>query len=473
MMQNSSNKHALVTEFHWQDFCDEFFLANVLESIHDAVLVVNAEGTIVYINPAYERELNTKFHRVVGKKLLKFATDSMIMKVLNTGQAIIEQPHRIAAVGIDIVVSSTPIFKKDVLIGAVSIFKNVTEIKRMSEELAKMEHLADYLREQLDIKTVEGFKNIIGSNKGFRDMISRAIKASLSEVTVLILGETGTGKDLIAKAIHDSSKRKKGPFIEINCAAIPENLLESELFGFEDGAFTGARRGGKPGKFELAEGGTLFLDEIGDMSIVLQAKLLLFLQEKRFERVGGTKRIRSDVRIIAATNQDLEVRMKENQFRADLFYRLNVFSINITPLRKRSDDIPLLSTHFLKKFAEREGKSVQFSSLTLQAMMHYHWPGNVRELQNVIESAVVSCDKQYIEREDLPGYLMPFVLPSKHAVDSQTEDMMNLDEQVSLLERDRIVKALEKVKNNRSKAIKILGISRSSFYQKLSRYNIK
>ena len=473
----SQNGNGFKRGLKWRNHCNDSFLVNVLESMHDAVVVINAKGTIVYANRAYAREIaGVQPEDVIGKQMEKIAPGAVVLKVLKTGQASVEKPHRIPRVDIDIVVNSVPLYNNGVLVGAVSVFRNITEIKRLNEELERMKYFTNYLRKQLDLekKAPEGFKNIIGSNKRFRDLIQKAMKASRSDITVLISGETGTGKGLVAKAIHNSSRRNRGPFIEINCAAIPESLLESELFGFEDGAFTGARKGGKPGKFELAHGGTLFLDEIGDMSTVLQAKLLHALQDKETVRVGGTKTVRTDVRIIAASNQDLEMRIKESKFRTDLFYRLNVYSINMIPLRDRKDDIPLLSMYFLKKFAEREKKNVKLSSAALEVLMNYNWTGNVRELQNVIESAVVACDLEYIEPEDLPDYVM-LLLPRTNRLGSSLarENGASLDAEVSRIERERILEALDITGNNRSKAIRILGISRSSFYQKIAKYGIK
>jgi transcriptional regulator with PAS, ATPase and Fis domain len=466
-MQDVKIGNEIASAFH-NDLCDNIFLASVLECIHDAVIVINTEGTVVYINPGYERELSTRSHRLVGRKMQEMEPNSVTLKVLKTGKAVIGQMSRIESLGIDIVVNSTPIFKHGVLIGAVTIFKNITDVMRLGREVLKVD---DIDQDMVKKKTAEGFKKIIGQNRVFREMLSKAKKASLSDINILLLGETGTGKDLIARAIHDSSKRKSGHFIEINCAAIPEHLLESELFGYEEGAFTGARKGGKVGKFELAQGGTLFLDEIGDMSIGLQAKLLLFLQEKSFERVGGTRKIRADVRILAATNQNLEMRMREGKFRPDLYFRLNVFSLRIPPLRERKDDIPLLSIHFLQKFSQKEVRDVKLSFSALKALTQYHWPGNIRELRNIIETAVVLSDKEFIEKEDLPEYLLSF-LPVSDKL-SNSLDILNFDDRVSIFEKELISNALERAKNNRSKAIDMLGISRSSFYQKLEKYKIK
>lgn len=459
------------TAFPWQDLCDESFVVRFLESVHDPVVVIDAEGTCIYVNPAYYRELGGEALTAIGTNSFRIAPEAIINKVLKSGKPISEQPSRILRLGLDIIVTSIPLYKNGVLKGAVSVFKNITMVKRLSEELDRMKNITSYLHEQV---FPEQFKDIIGSNKNFRDTISRALKASNSEVTVLIQGETGTGKDLVAKAIHNASKRKQGPFIQINCAAIPENLLESELFGFEDGAFTGARRGGKPGKFELADGGTLFLDEIGDMSIVLQAKLLRALQEKEIERVGGTKSIPTDVRFIAATNQDLQAMMEGNKFRADFYFRLNVFRINMIPLRERMDDILLLSNHFLKKFTEREGKDIKLSSSAQKVLARYKWPGNVRELRNVIESAVVFCEREYIQIEDLPEYLIASIPPEARIEGRPTDEgSLSFQEKISLLDRGRILKAIEKAGNNRSEAMRMLKMSRSSFYGKIAKYGIK
>ncbi len=474
-MRKSQTAEGLRTILKWRNHCDESFLVNVLESMHDAVIVIDAEGTIVYGNRAYSRELGIQPEKIYGMKMADIASDAICLKVLRSGRAIIERPHRIPRVDIDIVVNSVPLYKDGVLVGAVSIFRNITEIKRLSEELERMKHITDHLHEHL---FPEEFKDIIGSNKSFRNMLYRAIKASRSDITVLIQGESGTGKDLVARAIHNASRRKRRPFIAINCAAIPEDLLESELFGFEEGAFTGARKGGKPGKFELASGGTLFLDEIGDMSMLLQVKLLRALQEKEIERVGGTKSIRTDVRIVAASNQDLQRQIEEKKFRSDLFYRLNVFSINMIPLRERVDDIPILIAYFQEKFAERENKKKKkLHSSALKVLMAYDWPGNIRELQNVIESVMLSCDSEYIQAEDLPEYLLSTASvhhsPNQFLNFPAGDDDLNLAGQVCRIERDLILRALKKTANNRSQAIRMLGISRSAFYQKIAKYEIE
>lgn len=459
-----------VQNIRWEDLCDESFLVMVLESMYDALVVVDSTGLIVYVNPAYMRELNVNPKKVVGKRMQDVAPESVVFRVLKTGKPEIGVQSRILKLGIDIIVNSTPIFKNGKLTGVVSVFRNVTTIRNLSEQLEKMIDYKDYLQEQLLKKVLpEEFKGIIGDNTKFRSMLAKANIAAQSDITVLIQGETGTGKELIAHAIHNSSKRKREPFIEVNCAAIPENLLESELFGYEGGAFTGAKIKGKPGKFELADKGTLFLDEIGDMSLVLQSKLLRALQEKKIERIGGIRPIKMDVRIIAATNQNLEEMIQQDKFRKDLFYRLNVFSIETIPLRERKDDIPLLSFHFLNRFAEQENKKCRLSENVLNKLMEYSWPGNVRELMNIMEAAVVTCNRRCIELRHLPAYFS--AAASMQSAKDRTKSF-RLDDIVMKVEKESIINALKESNNNKSRAIKMLAISRSAFYEKLKKYQI-
>ena len=324
--------------------------------------------------------------------------------------------------------------------------------------------------------------NIVGESKRMKDIYSTIEMVSATKTTVLIRGETGTGKELIAHAIHYSSFRSKGPFIKISCAALPETLLESELFGYEKGAFTGAVTS-KPGRFEMADGGTLFLDEIGDISPSMQIKLLRVLQEKEFERVGGTKTIRVDVRLIAATNRDLEKAIYEKQFREDLYYRLNVVPVFLPALRERKEDIPLLVAHFLKKTNLEHDKKVKYvSDAAMEYLMNYAWPGNIRELENAIERAVVLCKSDTIEPELFPipgqkGHPTAVHLPASEASFPMSEYEKgiegNMAEAVERLERKMIEDALEKTGSNKRKAAKILGITERIFGYKVKNYGLK
>lgn len=288
-----------------------------------------------------------------------------------------------------------------------------------------------------------------------------------SKTTIMIYGETGTGKELAAKAIYSLSDRKDKPFIKVNCAAIPETLLESELFGYEKGAFTGANIS-KPGRFELADGGTIFLDEIGDITPLMQVKLLRVLQEREFERLGGTKTIKVDVRIIAATNKDLSEMVKKEKFRQDLYYRLNVVPIKLPPLKERREDIPLLVEYFLLKSSSISGKSKKnMSQEAVEKLMYYNWPGNIRELENVIERCVVIKHGELIELEDLPEYIISYKEDNEETVSYK------LNSAVDTAERETILKTLKECNGNKTKASEVLGISRRSLHRKIIKYNIE
>lgn len=316
------------------------------------------------------------------------------------------------------------------------------------------------------------FSSIVGQSTVMRQLFATLEKVVSTDVTVLIRGESGTGKELVARAIHYNSRRKDGPFVVVNCAAIPGTLLESELFGHEKGAFTGATTQ-KIGKFELADGGTIFLDEIGDMSYELQSKLLRVLQGQEFERVGGNERIRTDVRIISATHQDLLRGIQEGTFREDLYYRLNVFPIFIPPLRERKSDIPLLAEHFVRKYNERHGRAVKgLSDEALKALVAYDWPGNVRELENYIERAVVACDGEVIDVADLPFEVRPPRLIDK-AYAAGVSLPTSLPDLVERLEREYILRALEEGDWVQVRASQLLGITERMLGYKMQKYGIK
>ncbi len=321
-------------------------------------------------------------------------------------------------------------------------------------------------------------------NSQMKKIYELAKKVALSSSTILILGESGTGKEVLAKYIHFCSKRK-GPFVTINCAAIPEELLEAELFGYEKGAFTGAIKS-KPGKFEIANKGTLFLDEIGDLSLKLQAKLLRVIQEKQVERLGSDHSIKVDVRILAATNKDLEKEVQEGRFREDLFFRLNVIPIKLPPLRERKEDIPLLTQFFLKRICEREGiEEKKFTSQAIKALLNYPWPGNIRELENFIERVVILSENNIIGIEDLSLSTLSSKLQIR---ESLTEDKDMLIKYLSLpqisengIELNKLLKeievyylkkALEISKGVKTKAAKLLGLNRTTFIEKLKKYNL-
>ncbi len=327
----------------------------------------------------------------------------------------------------------------------------------------------EVLKAQLAELSVPEIPEIIAESSKMKEVLALAAKVAHTDATVLILGESGTGKEILANVIHRLSTRQEESFLKINCAAIPEGLLESELFGYEKGAFTGADRS-KPGLFETANRGTLFLDEIGDLPVGLQAKLLRVLQDGIIRRVGGLKEIKVDVRVIAATNKDLEAMVKEGGFREDLFWRLNVFAITIPPLRERKEDIWPLARHFLARFSAKHGKKIHnFSREALEVLLSYHFPGNVRELENVIERAVILAEDEVITAEDLPVY----ITGQKTQNLPELLERLPLPEAVAFLERTRIKQAMKEAGWVKTRAAELLGISERVLRYKLAKYGFE
>jgi DNA-binding NtrC family response regulator len=353
---------------------------------------------------------------------------------------------------------------------------DINEMRVVVKRALERGYLQDELRQLREtVEKRRGFYNIVGNSKGMRDVFDMAETVFDNEVTVLITGESGTGKELIAEAIHYNSPRRAKPFVKLNCVAIPETLLESELFGYEKGAFTGATRQ-KPGKFELANHGTLLLDEIGDMTLATQAKLLRVLQEREVERVGGVKPIKVDVRIIASTNQDLAQLVKEQSFREDLYFRLNVLPIHIPPLRERREDIPLLMDHCITLSNTKLHKDVErFSDDAMDLLMNYSWPGNVRELENVVQRAVILSKERVIQEWSLPPEIRG---QSKEAFFDleKLETDLPLNEKVEMVlaevEKRLIIQALDKVEWKREKAASLLRISLKTLYNKMNKYGL-
>ena len=322
---------------------------------------------------------------------------------------------------------------------------------------------------QTELETNHSFGEIISKSEKMQQVFTEIQAAATGDITVLIQGETGTGKELVAKAIHANSQRKARPFVAVNCAAIPADLIEGELFGYEPGAFTGAIEQ-RIGYFEQANTGTLFLDEIGDMPLTLQAKLLRVLPEQEVQRLGGESTISVDIRVLAATNQDLDNAIREGRFRMDLYYRLAAFPIMVPPLRERREDIPILAYHFLKKFAAKAKKSIPtISDDALHVLTQHDFPGNVRELETAIESAVLRETTDQLQRKSLPPYLAQEGSQAATSDPTDTTDILPLDEVV----RRAIIKALKATKGNISEAARVLGISRSKLYRKLEKYNLR
>lgn len=364
--------------------------ATVLEMAYDGLLVINQNGVVTTVNQAILEFLQLREEDLLGKEVQLIIPELELEEIIQTGLR--DQGDVRSIRGVRCIVNRLPMIRDGKVMGAVAklTFRDLHRLPDLVNRLEKLENQISFYRNELSRVSRNDIHldDIVGDSPVIQQVINMCRLAAQSISTVLLIGESGTGKGIFASAIHNESRRP-GPFIKINCAALPENLLESEFFGYEGGAFTGARKEGKPGKFELADGGTLLLDEIGDMSPLLQAKILRVLQEREFERVGGTKTIKVNVRVIAATNRDLEQLIKEGKFREDLYYRLNVITVRIPALRERIDDIRSLASYFIDKYNRILNTRVTgLDAVTIQLLRKHHWRGNVRELENVIERAL-------------------------------------------------------------------------------------
>ena len=446
-------------------------LEAIIQCSDEAITVVDQNGNGLMINPAYTRLTGLTPEEVIGKPATVDISEgeSMHMQVLRTQKAVRGVPMKVGSKRKDVVVNVAPVLVDGKLKGSVGVIHDVSEFKRLTEELEKAHRI---------IRTLEAkysFADIIGYSEAMKAAIEQAKRAASTPATVLLRGESGTGKELFAHAIHNESTRKYKPFIRVNCAAIAESLLESELFGYEEGAFTGARRGGKRGLFEEASGGTIFLDEIGELSMSMQAKLLRVLQEREIVRVGGTKPVSVDVRVIAATHVNLETAIQAGRFREDLYYRLNVIPIHIPPLRQRLEDIQPLAMHLLRKDNEEYGRNVEgIDPQTMQVLLSYRWPGNVRELENVIGRAMIHM--RIHERVIMPDHLPPLQgktgnMPQEESIPAGSSGK-TLREAVEEAERQHIRQELLAARGNRTLAAKRLGISIRSLYYKMEKLGI-
>ncbi|MGL5634316.1 MAG: sigma 54-interacting transcriptional regulator [Sarcina sp.] len=437
----------------------------ILENSSELICFVDEHGKINYVNPAYQTHFLSDNSSIIGKDIFAISPNgyrASCFKEKKSMKDILHTKH-----GINIISKIDPIFIDGIFKGIISTSKPINEIKDLVDKLERSEEELNFYKEEFIKNTTSTSSNIIGSDTSLKDIMYICQKAAKSTSTILIRGESGTGKELIAKFIHNESKRKEKPFVRVNCAAIPENLLESELFGYEKGAFTGAIKA-KPGKFEIANGGTIFLDEIGDMPMSMQVKLLRVLQEMEIERIGALKPTKIDVRVIAATNRNLEEMMKTSKFREDLFYRLNVLSVILPPLRNRKEDIPTLVEHFVDKLNKKLSTDIKSIDLTaLHILEDYNFPGNIRELENIIERAMNLCIGDRITASDFP----PYISPKKEVSNS----ILNLDEEEILLfeeyEKRIITAALKKYKSF-NKTGKALGLTHRTISLKCKKYGI-
>lgn len=448
-------------------------LQAIIDSSDEAISVMDSKGIGILINPAYTRLTGLPPEEVIGKPADADISEgeSMHMKVLKTRKPVRGVPMKVGPNRKDVVVNVAPIIVEGELKGSVGIIHDMSEIKRLNRELERARRI---------IRTLEAkytFDDIIGESEGMRMAIDQARQAARTRATVLLRGESGTGKELFAHAIHNDSDRKFHQFVRVNCAAISESLLESELFGYEEGAFTGARPGGKKGLFEEASGGTIFLDEIGELAPNIQAKLLRVLQEKEVIRVGGTRPISVDVRVIAATNVHLEKAIQEKRFREDLYYRLNVLPISIPPLRFRKEDLPLLAIHLIKKFNQEYGRNVEaIDDEAVRVLMDYDWPGNVRELENVLGRAMINMNfsERRMKREHLPPLFGSAInrATGPEISEEPGEDTESLQEVLARTEREYIERVYRACRGNKTETARRLGISVRNLYYKLERYGI-
>jgi len=440
----------------------------IFDSIYNGCIVTDADGYVTHFNKPYGRFLGLDPEAQIGKHATEVIENTRMHFVAKTGKAEINQSHRIK--GQDMVVQRIPIKKNGEVVAVFGqvMFKDVKDVRKLAEELSLLESKVElYEKELMSLRSTRyTFDSIIGRSSVMMALKNEALRAAATQYPVLVSGESGTGKEIFAQAIHHASPRKLYPFVRINCSAIPKDLLESELFGYDKGAFTGARSAGKPGKFELAHRGTIFLDEIGDLPWEMQPKLLRVLEEKEFERVGGTAIIRSDFRLISATNQNLETMLADRRFRKDLFYRLNVIPLHIPPLRERREDIVTLCRHMLREMAgEAAMPKVAIDKEAETALLNHHWPGNVRELMNVLERVLSSLEGDTIGLSDLPFYL-------HGGGKSVASGRANLRAVQSDAEKEAIRYALRSTHHNKAKAARMLGIHRTLLYKKMKKYGL-
>ncbi|SHK52140.1 sigma 54-interacting transcriptional regulator [Paramaledivibacter caminithermalis] len=445
----------------------------ILDNVNDAICIVNKNCIAIFWNKRAEEIYKVNRESVVGRHITDLFPTALLPKVIKEKRPYVnvynsprEDSHNI--------ITARPLYRGNELIGAISCDRDISELIRLT-------NLLD--RTKLDLKLLEeevtalnenrfSFDQIVGSDIKFKEIINLCKKVSKSKMNVLITGESGTGKEVFARAIHIESKRK-GHFIPINCSAIPEDLMESELFGYEGGAFTGALKKGRMGKFELAHEGTLFLDEIGDMPLSMQPKILRVLEDGMITRVGGSKSIKVDVRVVAATNKDLKGMMKKGFFRKDLYYRLNSILISLPPLRERKDDIPDLVNRFIEQFCITYRSNIPvIPPEVMNILINYDWEGNIRELKNIIERIVILVKNNKAKKVDL-NFLPRSIIENSKAKVENKEEIFDLNKIIDNTEKNTIRRAMKITKGNKAKAAKLLNIPRSTLYFKLDKYKLE
>jgi transcriptional regulator with PAS, ATPase and Fis domain len=453
----------------WNKFgrLDDDMISGLIDNPYECPIVIDKKGIIRFMSRFSKRLINIDPEEAIGKHISDVIPETRLHEVLEEGKARIGDTLYIA--GRQQVISRIPLRNlKDEIIGAVGkgIFNETTKVVDLYRRIDQLNGKILGLQEQ--VNTMKSSADIVGRSDLIKATKERAYQAARTHSSVLITGDTGTGKESIAYCIHMSSQRAKEPFIRVNCAAIPSELFESELFGYEEGAFSGARSKGKPGKFELAKGGTIFLDEIAELPLALQAKLLRVIQERTVDRLGGTKPVEVDFRLIAATNRNLPELIKKGLFRMDLYYRINVFQIHAPSLKQIREDIPVISEHLLSLLKDEIGWGPSaIADDAMETLRRYSWPGNVRELRNVLERVMIVSKDAVIRLEDLA------VMTGGHEIETvESNDIPEtgtLRQMLEETERKVIIETLRKTNGNKQKAAKILGIHRSSLYERLNR----
>ncbi len=445
------------------------FYEAILDNIHNGVMITDRNGKIIFFSKTYGNFLDVDPEKMVGKHCTEVLENTRMHIVGKTGIPEINHPHRIK--GQDMVVQRIPIEINGEIIAVYGqvMFKDVRDVHALSKKLSLLESKVEFYEKELESLRSSKYtiNNIVGKSNRMVELKKLALKAAQSHSPVLLIGESGTGKELFAHAIHHASERRLYPFIRLNCAAIPKELLESELFGYEPGAFTGAGTRGKPGKFELAHQGTIFLDEVSDLPLEMQPKLLRVLEEKETERLGGTRVTKSNFRLIAATHENLEESIERGTFRKDLYYRLNVIPIYIPPLRERKEDIPDIVNHLIETMNKDLGTGIfKVSPEVLAIFENYDWPGNVRELSNILERTIYAVEGNTIEVHHLPFFLQRM---KNGLIKTPPSHLKRLRED---MEKEALLQAIRISNNNKNKAAKLLGIHRTAVYKKLKKLNI-
>ena len=454
----------------WKSY--KVYYETLLNSVDDAITVIDHNSTIISWNKKSEEIYNRSSDEVLGQQITDFFDEQalVVKAMLKEEKAVVRkynQPHP----NVHVLINALPVYMDNHIIGGISVERDISEIVKLSDELSNTTAYLHDLKTEIEKEHErKPFEKVKGKSAIVRTAIDLANKVSSTDATVLITGESGVGKELFASAIHKGSSRSSQPFVAINCGAIPTSLFESELFGYEKGAFTGATKSGKKGKLDVAMGGTLFLDEIGEMPLELQVKLLRVLQEKQFYRVGGNEALPVNLRIIAATNKNLVNMIQAGTFREDLYYRLNVISLSIPPLRDRIEDIPELIQLFLKEFSVKYSKWIpQIDPEVMYNLLHHPWPGNIRQLRNIIERIIIlGGEDGVIKLHHLPN---DFIKTEQH---KQPDIQLIVDDTEMLLnnrtnEETLIKNALQKTYGNKSAAAKLLGVSRATLYNKMKK----